>query len=218
MFKQLQFFFIVLLSFLSFTISLAQTGPGESSPKTSETNSSPQSSSPLSGLNIQILPAFYLNTWAVDLNVPINNQITVGLSYSSTFGNNTGDKQHFVIAQDYTKQGMRLQLSGKFFLSQKAPEGFYGHVQVSYNTLVYYDGSTRPFSLFNHRKDISGVGNGELVSQAKKVDMGVGFGYQAIIIPNHIIANMLVGIQGNQSSDNELFMNIYIRPTIGFVF
>lgn len=206
MFKQL--IFIALFGLLGLSNSWAQDS----------TRSSSIFPSFLQGISIQTLPAFYLNTWSVDLNVPVSKVLTIGLSYSSTLGNNEGDKQHYVIAQDYTKSGMRLQLSANYFFSQKAPEGFYAQVQVSYNTIVYYDGTTRPFSLTNHRSDVSSLTSGDLLSNAKKVDMGIGVGYQAIVIPNHIIANILIGVQGNQTSESVLFMNAYIRPTVGFIF
>ncbi len=218
-----QFFLIISLGIFSLASSLAQTPEERSSNPSSEASQpepSKKSESSIKGINIQLLPAFYLNTWGVDLNFPVNKKIYVGLSYSSTFGNNTGDKQHFIIAQDYTKQGIRAQLSGMYFFGKKAPNGFYGQLNISYNTLIYYDGSTRPLSLFNHREAVSGLGNGTLVTSAKKVDLGIGLGYQIVIIPDHVIANILVGAQGNQSSTEEskLFMDIYIRPTIGLVF
>lgn len=207
MFKQL--IFISLFTLLGLNNSWAQ----EIS-KSSKTENSGSHKK----FSIQTLPAFYLNTWSVDVNYHVSNAFTIGLSYASTLGNNAGGKQHYVIAQDYTKNGMRLQLSGNYFFSKKAPEGFYGHVQVSYNTIVYYDGTTRPFSLTNHREDVSSLGSGELLSNAKKLDMGIGIGYQAIVIPDHIIANILIGVQGNQTSENTLFINAYIRPTVGFIF
>lgn len=208
MFKRL--IFIILFSFLRLN-SWAQDSP------TANYNTSifPKF---LQNASIQTLPAFYLNTWTVDVDYPISKSFTVGVSYATTLGKSMGGKQHYVIDQDYTDDGMRLQLSGNYFFMKKAPQGLYAHAQVSYNTIVYYDGTTRPFSLHSHRKDIFAISNGDLISKAKKMDMGVGVGYQAIIIPKHIIANILLGIQGNKTAENDLFINVYIRPTIGFIF
>lgn len=213
MFKQL--IFILLFGLLGLSNSWAQEDA--KSPQL-EQEKSKSLSSPLKKLSIQTLPAFYLNTWSLDLNYRISKAFIIGLSYGSTLGNNDGGKQHYVVTQDYTREGMRLQLSGNYFFGKKAPKGFYTHLQVSYNTIVYYDGTTRPFSLTNHRKDVSSLASGDLLSNAKKVDIGIGVGYQAIVIPNYIIANILIGIQGNQTSESTLFMNVYIRPTIGFIF
>jgi len=95
----------------------------------------------------------------------------------------------------------------------KAPEGLYLQANIAYSQLNYFNGSAVPYTLLN-----MGLPSGEIGVKPKPYGGGLGVGYQVVVIPKLIIANIMLGMQANVAGDNKVFMSLYAAPSIGVIF
>ncbi len=171
------------------------------------------------GLNIKVLPAFYWGTLGLEVEYALSGKITLGVNLLGTLGRGDGQSANYKVKPEaFMEEGYRAEIAVKYFFKGNAPEGLYTHLNVAYNDLFYHDGNTRPYTLHNRWKEIDGL---RLPVDFKKpipFSAGISFGYQMIVIPKRIIANVLVGVQGNMDADNNPFIAIYAAPSIGYKF
>lgn len=171
------------------------------------------------GLNIKVLPAFYWGTLGIEAEYALNGKLSVGINLLGTLGRGDGSSANYKVKpESFSEAGYRAELAFKYYFKGEAPTGLYTHLNLAYNELFYHDGNTRPYTLHNRWKEIDGL---RLPVDFKKpipFSAGLSFGYQLIVIPERIIANVLIGVQGNLDADNNPFIAIYAAPSIGYKF
>lgn len=202
-----------------FTIGLANSlaGNGEEiQPGASlETNSNEATTAVPYGLAIKLIPAFYWGTFGVQVEYPLTNKISIGLM---TMVKKSDSKNHILHPEDYQDGGFLVDIYAKYFLLGDAPEGLYGLANLSYNAMLYYDGNTRPYALKNRWKDFEGFRVPSSIKQPKAINAGFGVGYQLIVVPKHVIADIFLAATANLDHTNSFFIQLYLAPSIGFVF
>lgn len=167
------------------------------------------------GLSIKLLPALYWGTVGAQVEYPLNEKISLGVMIMSKVAES---KDFTVKHEDFQDSGFSIDIYGKYFLKGEAPEGLYGVASLSYNTMLYFDGNTRPYTLHNRWKDFNGFREISDLVKPNPLNLSFGVGYQMIVIPQHIIADVFMGISGNMDENNSPFVQIYIAPSLGFVF
>lgn len=167
------------------------------------------------GLSIKLLPALYWGALGVQAEYPVTEKISVGLMIMAK---KTDSKSYTIQPEDYQNAGFAVDLIGKYYFIGSAPQGLYGMANLSYNSMLFFDGNTRPYTLHNRWKKFEGFRVPNSIEAPKAFNMGLGVGYQLVIIPQHIIADVYLSASGNFDSDNSFFIQLYLAPSIGFVF
>lgn len=202
-----------------FVVGLAESLAGNGDELEPETPSELKSSETTAGvpysLSIKLMPAFYWGTFGVQVEYPLTNKISIGLM---TMIKKSDSKNYILHPEDYQNGGFLVDIYAKYFLVGDAPEGLYGLANLSYNSMLYYDGNTRPYSLKNRWKDFEGFRLPNSIQQPKAINAGLGVGYQLIIVPKHVIADVFIAASGNFDHTNSFFIQLYLAPSIGFVF
>lgn len=169
--------------------------------------------------SLRLSPAFFWKTIGLELEYAISPSISIGSNLFAKVGRMDGKKANFKIKDEpFLENGWRAELYMNYYFSKKAPEGIYLQVNGGYNKLIYFDGNTRPYTLHNHWKQLKGVRVTTDLEKPKPYVGGLALGYQFLIIPDHIIANISSGIMANVDQDNSLFFTIYLAPSIGIKF
>ena len=183
-----------------------------------------QEGGPSSRFNIKFQPAFYWSSLGIEAEYVISPKLSLALNVigkingldGSKSGNNNFDN-------NFLKTGYMAEVIGRYFiqLSKKSivlpPTGFYVQASAGFSKLMYYDGSTRPFSL-NTRfpNNYDEKGNADFTALVPFIG-GVGTGYQVELLADKIIANFLVGVQTNIDLKGA-FLTFYASPSVGFMF
>lgn len=167
------------------------------------------------GMSFKILPALYWGTLGAQIEYPISKKVSASLMVMSKLSESRG---YSVKKEDFHESGFSIDLLGKYFLIGEAPEGLYGVLGLSYNSMLYFDGSTRPYTMHNRWKDFNGFRVPNDLYKAKPFNATLGTGYQLIVIPQHIIVDVFMGISGNFDHNNSFFVQFYVAPSIGYVF
>lgn len=171
------------------------------------------------GLNVKILPAMYWGTLGFEVEYCINGSFSLGLNVLGTLGRQDGkNANQKVKPEDHMREGWRTELALKYYFKKEGPEGLYASLNFTYNEIFYYDGNTRPYTLHNRWKEIQGLRLSTDFREPLPYSAGVGFGYQLVVIPEKIIANVMIGVQGHIDADNNPFIAVYAAPTIGYRF
>ena len=177
-----------------------------------------------SRFNLKLQPAFYWSSLGLEVEFVLSAKVTVALNI---IGKVSGlDGSHAIknkISDDFFKTGYLAELIGRYYipLNKKkltlAPSGFYIQAAVGFSKLLYFDGSTRPFSL-NSRfpNNYDSYGNADYTELVPVIG-GIGVGYQVELLPGKIIANMLIGSQTNIDSKGAFF-TLYASPSVGIMF
>lgn len=174
--------------------------------------------SKLQGFSIKLSPSIFWKTATLELEYPIARHTTIGLNVLAKLGQWDGKKANRTIPnEDYLKNGVAIELFGRYYIKHDAPEGFYVQGNIAFNNFFYFDGTTRPFSFYAHWRDQQGTLSSEFKTP-KPFQFGVGLGYQVLILPNHFIGNIMLGTLGNFSGDNQFQFSIYLAPSLGYVF
>jgi hypothetical protein len=165
------------------------------------------------GFNIKMSPALFWRTLVIEAELPLNPYFSVGLNILGKLGG-TDAKHTKEQNEAYYQPGIGAELALKFYFKGEAPEGLYLQLNGGYSTLFYQDGNTRPYTLHNHwRKQ-----DGSVFKKPLPYYAGIGAGYQLILLPDHLIANIMVGVQGNIYDNNSFPLSLYISPSIGYKF
>ncbi len=168
------------------------------------------------GMTIRLMPAFYWETLGLEFEAYFGDKVSLGLNVLGTLGRTDGQNANFQLnPEDYLEPGFRAELAFKYYPKGRAPEGIYGQVNVAYSQIVYYDGNTRPYTFHNRWRDQTGVVATEDLVRPNPLSVGLGFGYQVKIIPDWLVGNIMLGIQGQMDQDNQPFVSIYLSPSLG---
>ncbi len=191
--------------------------------------------SPLNALCVRFMPAFYLDCGAIEIEYPLSTSLSVGVNMLGKLGRtDNGTTINFKMRPEtYQDAAFRAEFALKFYIPMwwdkeagfNAPSGLYLQGNASYGNLLFYDGNIRPYTFHSRWKKING---GQLRTPTQldlpsDIGLGGGIGYQAIVIPNHFIANIMVGmhtyrrfVQAKGNFDPDL--SFYVSPSIGWVF
>ena len=214
----------IVFSILLVTTINVQAFDGEESFSIQTTTDTNKYISRFTGLNIKVLPTIFWGTLGVEVEYPIRDKkdkISVGTLLMVGFGRLDGKNANFIVRdQPFLRSGISVDIFGRYFLSKDkyAPLGLYVSGNISYNTLLYFDGDTRPFTLFNRRRRDNTGRELKDIERPNAFNAGVGVGYQLIMIPDNIIANIELRVQGRRDSDGTIFPTVSLLPTIGFKF
>jgi hypothetical protein len=171
------------------------------------------------GFNIKLSPAFFWKTIGLELELPIGNRFSIGVNLFGKVGRTDGQKSNYKVNdQDFLKDGIRAELALKYYLKPTAPEGFYIQANFAYNQIVYSDGTTKPYSINTHINNTRDTSSSGTIAKPYPYSAGLGLGYQLVFIPKHLIANIMIGAQGNMDTYNNPFLSFYIAPSIGYKF
>ena len=155
----------------------------------------------------------------IEIEYPLTSQISAGILLNTSFGRTDNSNASFTLRpEDYLKSGFSADVFARYYIQGEAPEGLYAQFNVGYNTMLFFDGNTRPFTMHNRWKELSGFRVPNDLIKPKPFNAALGIGYQLIIIPKHIIASAVLGVQGQFDANNDIFISVYIIPTIGWVF
>lgn len=171
--------------------------------------------------NVKLIPSVYWNTYGLEFEYPaglVSFGVVGMYKFNERFGN---DKNFRVRPEDYQKDGFRAELFGRYYYRGEAPVGLYAEGKVFYNNIVYFDGNTMPYTLYNRWKDIENLRDPVEIKKPSPLGVGLATGIQIMVVQNVIIANLKAGMDLNQdSADNgkKLFITIYLQPSIGISF
>lgn len=170
---------------------------------------------PLKGFSLKLSPAFFWKTLIIEAELPLNSHVTIGLNALGKLGGGDGKKELTKEENEaYNTSGLGAELALKFYFKGESPEGLYLQVNGGYSNIFYYDGNTKPYTIHNHWRK-----QDELVfKKPEPYYGGIGVGYQVILLPDHLIANVMVGFQGNMYDNKSFPLSIYIAPSIGYKF
>jgi len=177
-------------------------------------------SSPLGGLNAKLMPAFYLNSLGLEVEYPLNDFFTIGINLIGKIGRTDGNRVVFKIRPETSQEASyRVELAAKYYISKNAPTGLYGQFNISFGNLLFFDGTNRPYTLHSRWKRFdAGIRSPVEIVPPRDLSLGVGVGYQLVVIPKKIIANIMVGSQLFFEQDSGIYPSVYISPSLGYVF
>ena len=102
------------------------------------------------GFTVRLVPAFFYNTYGLELEYPFNGQSTLGLNALYYTGSGSAKTDSSEVGDGtFADPGLLIELQYKFYFTGMAPTGLYAMLAVGYNSIAYPDGSTRPFTVFN---------------------------------------------------------------------
>ena len=183
--------------------------------------------SKLNALNIKTMPAFFWDAVVFEIEYPITHSVSLGVNVLRKFGRTDGTSNRVfkIRPENFQNPNTSIEFAVKFYLpmskdiGHNAPIGLYIQGNGSYNSLLFYDGTNRPFTMHSHWKKNKGLREPNPYDPPGNLSIGFGVGYQAIVIPGHIIANFMFGTQAYiTQNNNTLKPGFYLAPSIGYVF
>lgn len=173
----------------------------------------------LSGMNVKILPALYWGTLGFSIEKPLGESLSLNFNAIGTLGRLDGAKANYTVRPEaFSSEGVRAEVMLRYYFKNESPEGLYANINLAYNDLFYFDGTTRPYTLHNKWKQLNGLRLPSDFERPNPLSAGIGLGYQLTIIPERIIADVYVAAQAHQDFDKSFFLQAYIAPTIGYKF
>jgi hypothetical protein len=174
---------------------------------------------PTRGFNIKLSPAFFWNTASLELEYPVNGKFSFGLNLYAKLGSTGNGKATIKVREEsFLKDGYLAEGLLRFYPGGMAPEGIFIQGSATYGNLIYFDGNTRPYTLHNHWRKLQNVNSSVPIEKPKPFGGGVGIGFQTVIIPEHLIGCLVLGMQVNNDATNKTFYSIYLAPSLGFKF
>ncbi len=174
---------------------------------------------PSKGFNIKISPAFFWNTASIEFEYPLSTKFSVGVNIFAKLGSTGGGKNNIKVKEEsFLKDGYLAEGLLRFYPLAMAPEGIFIQGSLTYGNLIYFDGNTRPYTLHNHWRKLKNVNSSVPIEKPKPLGGGLGIGFQTVIIPEHLIGCLVLGVQANQDAGNKTFYSIYLAPSLGFKF
>lgn len=177
--------------------------------------------------NVKLQPAFYWGTLGLEMEFSVGHNISFGLNTLGRLGTlDQSPIDNRVKTSDFQQNGLLTELFFRYYIHDKdhkshfAPAGFYIHANVGTNFVVYSDGSLRPFTIvtFAQKKEGDQNQTPQTLTRPQPYFGGLGFGYQVIIFPQHLIGNIFFGTQANVTGENKFQLSLYISPSIGWLF
>lgn len=171
------------------------------------------------GINIKLSPALFWNTLGLEFEFPFTKKLSASINLMGKLGRTDGRNTTFKVKEEaYLKDGYLGELSFRYYFAGKAPEGIYIQANFTYSNILYFDGTTRPYTLHNHWKDLNGLRTPADFPDLLPYSGGLGLGYQVVIIPEHLIGNLMLGAQSNIDQEGNPLLSVYLYPSIGFKF
>ena len=212
------------LIFVLFFVITANAGNGNRIDLTSVIGSkSKKALSSKAGINITLQPALFYSSIGGSGEYVIGKKTSAGVNFLYKFGNIEGAKNTLNFKdEDHLKPGILAEAFFRYYIKikgtrGKAPFSLYTQFSLGYNDIIYFDGNTRPLTLHNNWKELDN--NQEVILESPQPYLGgLGAGYQLLLIPRHLIANLFVGLQGTSASDGKLIMSFFVSPSIGLAF
>ena len=203
-----------------FNITPAKISTSEFGPGVKATNNFLRYSSSMNALNVKFMPAFYWSSLGVEIEYPLADAFTIGLNILGKIGRTDGKRVVFKIRPEtHQESAYRMELAAKYYLKKTAPIGLYAQFNVTYGNLLFFDGTNRPYTLHSKWKKFDGgVRSPSEVERPKDYSLGIGGGYQLIVIPKKIIANIMVGTQLYLEQSSGMYPSFYVAPSLGYVF
>lgn len=171
------------------------------------------------GFGVKIMPTLFWNTMLIDVEVPLGqSHFTFGTMLYGAWGIN---KNQPASESTYQDAGFGVDLYAKYYFNdtkKNTSEGLYALVNISYNSIVYPDGTVRPFSLNANYSTKKNATDAPQTFNPYPVNGGLGIGYQLKIIPKHIYGSVMLGTQFSVDKSGKFLPTIYFLPTIGYVF
>lgn len=173
--------------------------------------------SKLDGLSIKVIPAFFWNTYGLQAEYPLSFKVTLGMNayYYTGLPKDGGDEKP--VHQAFHNNNFGVDVFGKYYFKDNAPEGLYAYANVSYNKMLYFDGNNRPFALHNNWKDFDGFDKNNVLAIPSNLSGGVGVGYQIKFMP-HLVGDATFVTQIQTSSDGGAYFSLHILPSVGYLF
>ena len=176
------------------------------------------------GINFKAHSSLFNLTFGLESEYILSSRYTVGLILLAKMGDQQSDRnQNRIRQEDYLERGYLAEAYVRHYIKfksnkrLKAPTGVYVQASLGYNSIIYFDGNTRPLTLHNRWKDLNETNNASLERPLPFIG-GLGAGYQVLLIPKRIIGNLRVGVQGNVDSESQLFMSLYIALQLVYRF
>ena len=169
------------------------------------------------------MPAFFWSTVGAEVEIPVTNRITACIDVLYKYSRlSNRDNAYNVRYESSLDRGFAAELIGRYYITGPMPNGFYAQAGLGYSSLLYYDGSPRPYSLIvnNWRDD----GEGDALREVrglpgfKPYNFSIGTGYQILLEQRNIVANITVSTQANIDDDGKFVPAFYILPSIGIRF
>ncbi|GAL87558.1 hypothetical protein MYP_4788 [Sporocytophaga myxococcoides] len=171
------------------------------------------------GLNIKLSPAFFWNTASIEFEYPLSSKFSLGINLFAKLGNTGSGKNNIKVKEEsFLKDGYLAEGLFRFYPLAMAPEGIFIQGSLTYGNLIYFDGNTRPYTLHNHWRKLQNVNSSIPIEKPKPLGGGLGIGFQTVIIPEHLIGCLVLGVQANTDVANKTFYSIYLAPSLGFKF
>lgn len=189
-------------------------------PNVKDTKNFLRYSSSVNALNVKAMPAFYWSSLGIEIEYPLSDVFTIGLNILGKIGRTDGRNTVFKIRPEtHQESAYRLELAGKYYFQQSAPIGFYAQLNVTYGNLLFFDGTNRPYTMHSKWKQFNGgVRAPATIETPKDYSFGIGGGYQLVVIPKKIIANIMVGTQLYLEQTSGIYPSFYVAPSLGYVF
>ncbi len=185
--------------------------------------------------NLKSQPAFFWSSWGLEAEFSFKDKYSVGINRKVSFGINIigkvasldGIEQIAKSRQDdYLQNGILAEIFFRYYLqigdhfTYHSPTGFYAHSFLGASNIAYGDGNVRPFCMHNQLEASKGnqIQSLSSINSPKPFYGGLGFGYQFIILPNHIIGNFLISTQMNLSSNDKVLISLFVSPSVGWIF
>ena len=179
-----------------------------------------------SRFNIKLQPAIYWSSLGLEAEYVISPKISAAINVIGKISGTNGKhavKNNIELNENFFETGYMAEIIGRYYISLSkknltlAPHGLYVQAALGFSKLLYYDGSTRPFSLnTRHPNYFDSYGN-TYFSKPSPLIGGIGAGYQVELLPNRVIANILLGSQVNSDSKG-VFFTFYASPSVGLMF
>ena len=166
-----------------------------------------------SGLNFKLVPAFFWGAAGLEIEKPIGDNISLSLNTYYRIGS-LDTKSPLEQSNPTNNNQYMVELQGKYYFNH-APRGFYAMAQMNFSNMLFADGTSRPFSAFGYTPPATTANVSPFVAPGV-FRYGLGCGYQWILVPRHLVANICVGFQAY--SENGTHINPYLTPSFGIIF
>ena len=175
-----------------------------------------------SKFNLKLSPAVFWSTLGLEAEFVISPKVSISLNLMRKFNQLDRSPQRKDNASPYILDGYLAEIIGRYYLTvlkqhpSIAPQGFYIQASGGYNQLLYFDGSTRPYSLHT-RKPVASPQSTTQFQHTAPLAGTIGIGYQLELVQHKVIANLTVGTQANTDRMG-LIVSVFLSPSIGMMF
>lgn len=169
------------------------------------------------GISVKLVPAFFYNTVGLELEFPLSKSLTAGINFYGKLGRTDNETSNYRVRQNAALENGYLAEAAIKYYFDEAPSGWYLQGSLGVGNLTYEDGSARPFSWLVTKPEFKNLNTPYEVPENNPFRVGLGGGYQWVIIPRHLVANFMGGVYYFTSPDAS-YLSPYLAPSVGFIF